>query len=458
MRISILIFLLCLIACNKSKFLDEKPDASLVVPQSLVDLQAILDNTQVMNGGNMSQGGLDPYFLEIINDDLTLTSSIFNVLPQDMKNMYIFADDVYTGGDGVTNWLTPYRAVYYSNLALDGLTKIDRNESNWQQFDNVRGSGLFFRARMWFQLLQAFSSVFDKNNSSVTYGIPLRAISDVNEVLKRAKINECYDKIIAELKEASILLPIKPLAKSRPSKPAAYAMLAKTYLIQGNYDSALLYSDKCLQIHNELLDYRTLSTSASYPFPSRYEDNKEIIFFSLQITTTLLTLSDISNDFYDMYDANDLRRSLYFRQVNSTKRQFKATYDPSRGRFTGIATDEVLLIRAECNARLGNMNECLIDLNTLLLNRWRDGTFVPLTASTPDQALTLVLLERRKELVFRGIRFSDIKRLNRDGAGITLTRSANGNTYTLNPNDLRFTFLIPPQVIAYNPTMPQNPR
>ena len=51
----------------------------------------------------------------------------------------------------------------------------------------------------------------------------------------------------------------------------------------------------------------------------------------------------------------------------------------------------------------------------------------------------------------------DIKRLNKDGAGITLKRVINGETFLLPPNDPRYAVAIPEDVIATT-GMQQNPR
>jgi len=124
--------------------------------------------------------------------------------------------------------------------------------------------------------------------------------------------------------------------------------------------------------------------------------------------------------------------------------------------FIGIATDEVYLMRAECNARLGNKDAALNDLNTLMVTRWSTGTFIPFTAATSQDALNIILQERRKELIFRNLRWMDIKRLNKDGANITLTRIIGGQTYTLPPNDNRFALPLPADIVKMT-GMPQNP-
>ena len=69
----------------------------------------------------------------------------------------------------------------------------------------------------------------------------------------------------------------------------------------------------------------------------------------------------------------------------------------------------------------------------------------------------LIAKERRKELLFRGLRWADLKRYNRDGAHITLTRTVANKVYTLPPNDPRYAIAIPEDIIKMT-DMPQNPR
>jgi len=122
-----------------------------------------------------------------------------------------------------------------------------------------------------------------------------------------------------------------------------------------------------------------------------------------------------------------------------------------------VTTDELHLIKAESLVRNNRVSEGMQTLNHLLATRWKPGSFVPLTAGAQQDALAAVIKERRKELLIRGLRWPDLKRYNRDGANITLTRVVNGKTYILPPNDLRYAVAIPEEVIDLS-GMPQNPR
>src|SRR3546814_18218946 len=77
---------------------------------------------------------------------------------------------------------------------------------------------------------------------------------------------------------------------------------------------------------------------------------------------------------------------------------FRGSYHQSSVPFSGLATAEVYLIRAECYARTGNVAAAMEDVNTLLEKRWKAGTYFPFSAHTAEEALSLLLNERRTEL------------------------------------------------------------
>jgi hypothetical protein len=161
----------------------------------------------------------------------------------------------------------------------------------------------------------------------------------------------------------------------------------------------------------------------------------------------------INPDNQALYDNNDLRKTLFFfKNVSTGNTIWNGDY-ANGYKFTGIAVDELYLMRAEGNAKLGNTAPAIADLNTLLVKRYKTGTFTPLTATDATTALNLVLLERRKELICRGLRWSDIRRL-----GLSVTRTALGVTSTLTAGDSKYTLPIPPYVIsASNGTITQTP-
>ena len=444
----ILLILLSFLSCKK--YLAIKPDSKLTVPSTLADLQAILDFTNVMNLQST------PCFGEASTDD-------YFILEPDYDIYTIQAQQVYTWNRGdynfINDWAKGYSPVYNANYCLDQIGNIPVTDQSQLQWDNVKGSALFYRSYYFMHLLWTFSKSYDSSSYNSDLGIVLRLTSDFNVLSTRASVKECYDRVIEDAKASVTYLPEYPLNLMRPSKGAAYGLLAKTYLSMRVYDSALKYSSLCLQINHDLIDYNgdpdvNGSVDADVPF-KRF--NKETIFYT-EMNDDLLNnsfVAKIDTILYAMYDSNDLRKIAFFTPVGNYYK-FKCIYTGNIYEyFSGIATDEIYLIKSECEAREGDAVTAMDDLNTLLIKRWKSGTFVPFSASNVQEALSIILTERRKELLDRGVRWIDIKRYNKDGANIILTRKMKGQTYTLQPNASYYALPLPADIIKAS-GVPQN--
>lgn len=431
------------------KFLDEKPNAKLDIPTTLADFQALVDYYPYITNSEPSAG-------DISSDDYYLFDADYNALALDAnKRMYTWQkDNIFPLASN--DWYTVYRPVFTANTILDNIGQIQQNAGNLSDYNNVKGEAFYIRGKAFLKVSSIWTAPYDPANAASQLGIPLRLTSDFNKQSVRASLKDTYIQIIADLSMAAGLLPATPLQVTRPSKPAAFALLARTYLYMGNYSMAGLYADSCLKINSMLMDYNTLSTTAAYPF-ARF--NKEVIQDNVMPVAAPLanTRARIDTNLYKSYGANDLRKTLFFKASTNGSQVFKGSYEGNASYFAGIATDELLLIRAECAARAGNMVNALNDLNTLLTTRFKKGTFVPVTAPDAPTALSVILVERRKELLFRGLRFSDLKRYNKDGQNINLKRVISGVNYNLPPNDLRYALPIPDDIIQLT-GMAQNPR
>lgn len=435
-------------SCKKD-WLDAKPNKNLVVPKTLEDFQAMLDNDIfVFNGGQPALGeiGCDDYYVRYDNWQSLYTNT--------ERNAYVWAQNVYNN-EPVPDWMLPYQRIFYENYILENIDNITPDDASLDDWNNVKGCALFGRGFDFYSLADVFAEPYDRNSADTDLGIPIRVKTDINIKSSRATVQETYDQILADLKQSTLLLPVTPAYKTRPSKPAAYAMLARTYLSMGNYENALLYADSALQLSNSLIDYNILDVNAYYPF-SIFND--EVIYHVIYNYPEILSnyISIVDSNLYRSYDANDLRKYLYFDTSDGNPR-FKGGYDGYTD-FAGIATDEIYLIRAECYARTGDVAHAVADLNTLLSSRYKAGTFTPYKTTDASDALAKILTERRKELLYRGLRWTDLRRLNKDSRfAITLKRNLNGEIYTLPPNDVRYVYPIPDEEIRIS-GFEQNPR
>ncbi len=451
-RKSILVIVLLLSLCTScKKYLDKKPQQSLVVPSNLSELQAVLDDNQLVN--------ISPNYLELVADNYYVLATTLNSgIQEEYRLNYLWDRNArIVNVSSQEGWFSSYRTILKANLVLDLLPTISFEPSEQIAYNSLKGQALFHRAYQFYQLAQLFCRPYS-SSAATDPGIVLKLTPLVTESYTRSTVQQTYDRIVADLKEAANLLPETALFPTRPSRAAAYGALSRTYLSMRDYDNARIYADTALSLKSTLLDYKSLIPANTLPV--NYLANPEVLFESVG-ANDLLTYprAIVDSNLYQSYSSSDLRKQVFFGDFGGGKHYFKGSYfstgnfyDP----FTGVVTDEIYLIRAECFARAGNKNGAMADLNFLLRNRY-DNTFTDLTATDATDALTKILVERRKELIFRGVRWTDLRRFNMENANITLTRIINGITYTLPPNDLRWVLLIPEDEINRS-GIPQNPR
>jgi hypothetical protein len=169
---------------------------------------------------------------------------------------------------------------------------------------------------------------------------------------------------------------------------------------------------------------------------------------------------------------NDLRRTLKFSGFNAAGSitgktlTYSVTYNTwyktdgansSAADNIHIGTPEMYLIRAECNARLNNLQKALDDINLIRTKRFKTGTYTPVTladlGSAPANVLKEVLLERRRELYGKELRLFDIKRLH-----LPVTHYISSRKIELPADDPKMVWPIFTQYINLNPELEQNPR
>lgn len=443
-----LILFIVIYAYGCSDYLDEKPSLGLLVPEKISDLEQLLDGTTW--GINNT-----PAILEISTDNLYTTDAGFLGFSIVERNAYTWQRDLYELNS--PDWDRPYAQIFYANVVLDESKRIEVDSDADQKYlDEIIGRAYFIRAHAYFQLLSTFASTFEPNGPNNSPGVPLRLSSNVLDPVKRNTVQEGYTQIIRDLENAEKLLPPSSQIKTRASKNSVYALFSRLYLIMGNFEEAENYGKKALEINDKLINFNDLNLSLVRPFTVF---NQEVVQHYEMLTYPYMSsgLTFVDQDLVAQFDENDLRKEAFF-TIAPLGANFDGNYTGNIRRFSGFANNEIYLNIAECEARRGNKDVAMEYLNTLLITRWKAGSFEPFSASDPEEALELILKERRKELIFRGIRWTDLRRLNlEERFAKTITRAVNGENFFLEPNSPRYVIPIPPDEIELS-GIPQNPR
>lgn len=418
-------------SCSKD-WLEQKRDISLIVPTTLKDLRLLLNNDRPM-----AQDGR--IFVELAADDYFAFDTQLDPLPQFWRSAYLWdRENLFGPIDEAIDWNTSYRQVLIANVVLEGLEKIEPTSIDLIEYNDIKGNALFFRAKAFHNLVETFAIPYNGATAKNDQGIPLQLNSDINTPIEFASMQFVWDRITTDLKEATKLLKPLPNVITNASRCSANAMLSRVYMCLEDYEQALYYANLSLEDKDDLMDYNDLNTAATYPI-TRF--NKEVILHGemAAYSSALMTINArTQKDLYNSYSDKDLRKLLFFRALSDNDFGYRGTYSGNAQVFSGFATNEMYLNRAECLARLDDPMEAMNTLNSLLITRYKKDQFTELTAVNKQIALDIILQERRKELLRRGLRWSDIRRLNNDPKyAKTFKRTYQENEYVLSPERIR---------------------
>ncbi|WP_286778361.1 RagB/SusD family nutrient uptake outer membrane protein [Sphingobacterium thalpophilum] len=438
------IVMMLMLGCNQ--FLEEKSDMSLATISSKSDLYALMDYTVVMNQSYVAAVG------DIASDDFFILDKQYMGISQ-LSDRAIYIWDRKPLADWY--WVS-YSRILNVNTVLEHLDKIQLDQKDRR---NLEGMALFFRAYSYFDLAQIYAPAYNQKTAELVLGPPMKMSTDVNDKPIRLSLKETMNLIIADLKLASDYLTDQNVTyPTRPNRNAALGLLSRVYLAMGDYEQALATSNRALESYDQLMDYNQIDRDKKYPF-ERF--NPEVLFFSIHAAENLSRESVLRIDtvLYDSYTDSDLRKTRFFSKQADGYFAFTGDYSGNSNaqKFNGITTAELWLTKAECEARLGQLTLASKTIKFLTDKRYSSTVAIEPFPAAQDELLKFIYAERRKELLLRGIRWMDLRRLEDKYIGKKeIRRIIEGKIYSIDLNEVKnFTFLFPQKVIEMS-DMEQN--
>ncbi|MCZ4695583.1 RagB/SusD family nutrient uptake outer membrane protein [Ancylomarina euxinus] len=366
-------------------------------------------------------------------------------------------------------WESEYSIIYRANTILDYLSDVSGTE---QEKLRLKADAHFIRAFSHFNLVNTFSLPYkaDKSNGE-DLGVPIQTFPSIANFPVRSSLEDTYQFIIDELKISEELLkdqeleiaPIGNICQWRASKPAVYALLSKVYFTIGDYSNAKDYATKAI-VNSGAASLIDFNTEVSYADESV---NKEVdvMIESGVIVKDTVKMPMTSNNTFEPFDwkenfyyktdgfsskpwlvptddliqlygetedqrSYDLRwKYLFVQNFSYTESFFRGflkgnTYNAPikicayKGlHHIGLNLADMYLVKAECEAREGNLGEAQDIINQFRLKRFdasapsdiRNLTFV-----SKDDAIKKILDERRREMPFYS-RWYDLRRIAANG-------------------------------------------
>lgn len=377
-----------------------------------------------------------------------------------------------------------YSFILRSNLVIDN---VDKGQGSQELKTLAKAEARTFRAFDHFLAVNTFAKAYNPETAASDGGVCIMDRYDLEATPVKSTVAEVYNFIINELEQAVPLLEEKPVNIYHPNRAFGYALLAKVYLFHRDWAKAQEAAEQSLKLNSQLADYNLINDAGG---TARYKNfakdgNPEVLSYHWMAgwgsgeQVCLYHYGMISPELKSLFEANDLRYSLFLRDTGTS---ITSWFDSGSGaaiwtpaitnldRFTymsvGLRTAEVYLIMAEALARQNNLTEAANYVSQLRDKRIKGGNGHVDAPATQVEMVKMIIDERRKELLFGFNRFFDLKRLNiepeyqktitRVFPVLNISEAHPQQTYTLKPDSRLYIIPFPHSARDKNPNLTLN--
>ncbi|MCT4614421.1 MAG: RagB/SusD family nutrient uptake outer membrane protein [Marinifilaceae bacterium] len=404
-------------------------------------------------------------FLEPLTDNFGHKGKISNLYnPTAIQEAYRWQDHTTSGsGTPAFYWNACYTSIAASNHVLARIEEM----SDAVDLQGAKAEALLTRAYCHFMLVNIFARHYNPETAISDLGVPYVDKPEKTVIVKykRNTVKEVYDRIVADVETALPLLDDKNyvVPKYHFTKSAANAFASRLYLYMGNWSKVIEHANKVFSsgdIGTQLRPWKTRYKNYTYnELEINYTKKEENSNLLLTTTSSLWgryfssgrygMTTDISDELFPTQYAYKVFGSDIAKNIPKFNEYFKYTNVVNGVGYAKLmvpifTTEEVLLNRAEAKlfydgsadteeALEYGYDKSLEDLEIFLSERINVNLPSPLTKAvidillgvdtsepeafypiTQDQksALKYILNLRRKEFIYEGLRWFDIKRYN----------------------------------------------
>lgn len=382
-----------------------------------------------------------------------------------------------TSQNSVKNlWSQAYFTINLCNLFIEGMAAKGTSVVGTTLGPNYVAEARLIRALSYYSLLQYYARPY-ADGGGTKPGLPLRLTgikaSGASD-LARSTVGEVYAQIIADLDFAEANLPTDytgasqaTLRVTRAHRNTAIALKTRVYLSMGDYNKVITEGNKLVpavapfqaatgvphalqaSIANVFSTYTTTESIMSMPmsstsgdFPGTQNQLGYYYYNNGSVGAAEYRLNPAGILANTNWSATDARRTALVYTNTGNGKMFVAKYktgSPYTDYVPVIRYSEVMLNLAEALARTG----AAVDARALaLVNavRKRSDAAATVVATTKQELIDAIMLERRIEFLGEGLRNNDILRLLQTfpakGSAPSVAPSAAGYIWPISADEL----------------------
>ncbi|KUG06775.1 RagB/SusD family nutrient uptake outer membrane protein [Solirubrum puertoriconensis] len=418
-------------------------DALQVEPRASLDAQAGLETRQDIEAGllgaydivqSANYWGLRYQLFADLGADNARHTGTFPSFAQIAQNQ-ILPDNT----EVVAMWNSIYNGVNRSNFIIQQAEKLNDPAFNKNQ---AIAEARALRAFHYMNLLGYWGGTPQGYGYAGGLGVPLRLTPTTNiegtEIQPQARASEADVNAVIRADLDFAIANLGGSNKARITKAGALALRSRFELRQRNYDEVLKYTAQItgFSLEGQYANIFTQKNSGEsiWELPFDAVDANSLAFFWFPSAAGGRNEVDPATGLPGAHEAGDTRlpvnavtaaNATNVYPTGTTRKYFRVAAGDDNAILVRFA--EVILTRAEANARTGKLDDALVDVNRI---RTRAGlapyTFtvppvVPpattppphvLIANTATAVTDAILKERRIELAQEGHRWFDLRRTN----------------------------------------------
>ncbi|MGL4994114.1 MAG: RagB/SusD family nutrient uptake outer membrane protein [Bacteroidales bacterium] len=393
---------------------------------------------------------------------------------------------------GSSVWESMYQGIARTNFLLSKTPALKAKleelgtssaKSQIEEIEQIEAECYFARAFARVELVKLFADAYDPAKASTQLALPIWNKHGIGTP-KRETMEVYYNEVLADIEKASILTQGISTGKYADevyfTLGTVLSLKTRVHVYMQEWEKAIETATKVIEDFDyELADAKdaTIYTNSSYYKMWKNDTSKEIIWKVAYINTEenlaslggkltematgLQQLPDFipSNDYLNLYVANDIRRKIFF--IDNVATDYSSGLvatllskypgnpelnNSSVERYVNMPKvfrlSEIYLLRAEAYSEINNSALSCADLTTLLSKRI-DGTGYEVVASG-EELKRIIREERVRELGMEGHRLYDLKRYKQGFSRKSQTGTQPiASSLSISADNVRFTWPIP---------------
>lgn len=364
---------------------------------------------------------------------------------------YSWRTNITAGSHGYLPWNLFYHVIYNANMMLSKIPDMDGTEVDKNR---LRGQCLALRAYSYYYLTLFYQLTYVGNEDKP--GVPLY-LEPSTESIGRGTMKGVYDQIVADLSEAETLIPtsyVRPL-KTHIDYYLVKAFQAKVYMTMEKFAEASEAAQKAIQRPGLTITKREDLTSGFNDVNMsgvmwgafiNQDDSEGYGSWMGHLDTSQYygqsSFKCLDHSLWTRLPQDDARQDWWGLSVDGKTDHVQVKYrwkdaSSNTADMIFLRTEDILLLAAEAECRLGNFPNARALVRQLMVERLSEKRADAILAARTDDAsynadthaasatlMDEILFQRRVELWLEHGRLFDIKRLK-----LGFTRNYSGTNH-----------------------------